>query len=199
MVTIRAFIAVELPEELLDRLVEVQERLRQDAWTDQVRWVQSGGIHLTLKFLGNTPEDRIQPINQALRQAIVDARVRPFTLRAAGLGVFPSFRRPAVIWIGVEGEVEPLQRLQKAIEAAMEELGFPREGRPFHPHLTLGRVKRQAGGGYRRKLGQALRAYDVGEVGHMRVHRISLMKSQLHPKGAIYTQLAAHELLKPEG
>jgi 2'-5' RNA ligase len=99
-----------------------------------------------------------------------------------------------VIWVGVKGEIEPLQRLQEAIEAAMEELGFQREGRPFHPHLTLGRVNRRAGGGYRRKLGEALQAYEVGEVGNMRVEEVALMRSQLHPKGAIYTQLAVHRL-----
>ncbi len=194
MAMIRAFIAIELTEELLDRLVQVQEELRRDAWADQVRWVRPEGIHLTLKFLGNVPEDRIPAIEQALHQAITETGVEPFTLRAGGLGAFPNFRRPAVIWVGVQGEVEPLQRLQEAIEAAMEELGFQREDRPFHPHLTLGRVHRRAGSGYRRKLGEALQAYDVGEVGDMQVEEVTLMRSQLHPKGAIYTQLAVHRL-----
>ncbi len=199
MATIRCFIAIELSEELLERLAALQTALRQDEWTDQVRWVRPEGIHLTLKFLGNVPEARISAINQAIREAIAAAGVGPFTLRVVGLGAFPNFRRPNVIWVGVENEIERLQRLQEAIEVAMERLGFQREERPFHPHLTLGRVNRRAGSGYRRKLGEVLQAQQVGEVGRIRVEQVSLMRSQLHPQGAIYTQLAAHPLPSADG
>lgn len=191
---IRCFIAIELSQELLERLADVQAALRQDDWMDQVRWVRPEGIHLTLKFLGNVPEERITAINQAIREAIAAAGVGPFTLQAAGLGTFPNFRRPAVIWVGVQDDTQELQRLQEAIEAAMERLGFQREERPFHPHLTLGRVNRRAGSGYRRKLGEVLQARQVGDVGRIRVEAVSLMRSQLHPQGAVYTQLATHPL-----
>jgi len=194
MATIRCFIAIELSQELRDRVAAIQASLQRDEWSDQVRWVRPENVHLTLKFLGNVPEERITAINQAIREAIAVVGVVPFTLRVVGLGAFPNFRRPAVIWVGVEDGIERLLRLQEGIEAAMERLGFQREDRPFHPHLTLGRVNRRASSGYRRKLGEALQARQVGEIGYMRVEEISLMRSQLHPQGAIYTQLATHPL-----
>jgi 2'-5' RNA ligase len=189
---IRSFIAIELTQDLLDGLIKVQDELRADEWTDEVRWVRRAGIHLTLKFLGDVPAGRIEAIGDGVAQALVG--IHPFTVTAEGLGVFPNWRRPRVIWVGVGGDTEPLRVLQEQVEQAMAELGFEPERRPFHPHLTLGRVNQRAGSGYQRRLGEALQAHDVGMVGQMRVEEVSLMRSQLNPKGAIYTQLGAYAL-----
>ncbi|RME47375.1 MAG: RNA 2',3'-cyclic phosphodiesterase [Chloroflexi bacterium] len=192
MADIRSFIAIELAEELLSGLMKVQDELRADEWTDEVRWVRPEGIHLTLKFLGNVPAVRIEAIGDGVARAV--AGIRPFTVTAEGLGVFPNWRRPRVIWVGVGGDTDQLLALQERVEQAMAELGFEPEGRRFHPHLTLGRVNQRAGAGYQRRLGEALQAHSVEMVGQMLVDRVSLMRSQLHPKGAVYTQLGVYPL-----
>lgn len=189
---IRSFIAIELDQALLDGLINVQDELRANEWADDVRWVRPEGIHLTLQFLGDVPAGRIQAISDGMTKAV--AGIPPFTITAEGLGVFPNWRRPRVIWVGVGGETTPLHRLQEQIEKAMAELGFEPEGRPFHPHFTLGRVNPRAGAGHRRRLGEALQGYSVQKIGQMLVDRVSLMCSQLNPKGAIYTQLGVHPL-----
>jgi 2'-5' RNA ligase len=192
MAGIRSFIAIELTENVLGGLVAVQEALDSEAWTDDVRWVRPTGIHLTLKFLGNVPAERLDGIEDALSEA---ARgVTPFTVIAQGLGVFPNWRRPRVIWIGVGGETDTLHQLQSQVEEAMADLGFEPEKRPFHPHFTLGRVNQNASTSFRRRLGEELEAYRVDQIGGMLVDEVSLMRSQLNPKGAIYTQLAAFPL-----
>ena len=127
-----------------------------------------------------------------MRQAA--AGTPPFTLTVEGLGVFPNWRRPQVIWIGIGGETETLLQLQTQIEQAMATLDFEPENRPFHPHLTLGRVNRRAGAQYRRQLGEALQSYAVPLLGQLHVQEVSLMRSQLNPKGAIYTRIAAYPL-----
>lgn len=192
MAGIRSFIAIELTEDLLDGLMEVQDELRANEWADDIRWVRPEGIHLTLKFLGDVPAGRIDIIGEGVAQAV--AGIGPFTVTAEELGVFPNWRRPRVIWIGIGGDTGKLHTLQENVERAMEELGFEPESRPFHPHFTLGRVNRRAGSGYKRRLGEALQDHAVDTVGQMRVEEVSLIRSQLNPKGAIYTQLGAYPL-----
>ena len=94
-----------------------------------VRWVKPSSIHLTLKFLGNIPAAQVEDIALAVAQEVRDEA--PITLGAAGLGAFPSRRKPRVIWIGMEGEVQRLTRIQARVENALEPLGFVREKRPF--------------------------------------------------------------------
>lgn len=192
MAGIRSFIAIELPQEFLAGLMQVQEDLRTNAWAEEVRWVRPEGIHLTLKFLGDVPANRIDPISQAVAQAV--AGIRPFTVTAEGLGVFPNWRRPRVIWVGVGGDTEVLHTLQAQVETAMAELGFEPESRPFHPHFTLGRVRQGVSSASQKRLGAALRTHVVQRVGRMLVEEVSLMRSQLNPQGAIYTQLGVYPL-----
>lgn len=186
MEQIRTFIAIELEEAVLDGLAQVQEQLKEDGATRVVRWVRPGGIHLTLKFLGNVPAQRIDGIGQALKRACTG--FGPFTLTFGGLGCFPSARRPRVVWVGVQGDTETLARLQEAIEEEVAPLGFPTEKRGFSPHLTLGRVKK-ASTSEQRQLGELIRRTEVGLVGQMTVRAVNLMRSDLKPSGAVYTPL----------
>lgn len=190
MEQIRTFIAIELSEEVKAGLVKLQGELKRKG--EGVRWVRPGGIHLTLKFLGDIPADRIKGIAQAVRQACVG--LSPFQLIFAGLGCFPNLRRPRVIWVGVEGETETLARLQRAIEGNLKALGFPPEKRGFTPHLTLGRVRRRVGSRERRSLGQLVEATAADELGEMMVEAVNVMRSDLKPTGAVYTQLASVDL-----
>jgi len=157
-----------------------------------VRWVKPGGIHLTLKFLGDVPANRIEEIERALTQAC--AGFPAFSLSVGGLGCFPNPRRPRVVWVGVQEESGTLAGLQKAIEDGMEKLGFAPEGRKFHAHLTLGRTQRRASSGDVRRLGRLVQEIEIGPLGQMEARSVSLIKSDLKPTGAVYTQLAAVRL-----
>ena len=179
---IRSFIAIDLPDATRQGLAAVQEQLRQSR--AGVRWVKPSSIHLTLKFLGNIPAAQVEDIALAVAQEIRDQP--PITLGAAGLGAFPSRRKPRVIWIGMEGEVQRLTRIQARVENALEPLGFVREKRAFRPHLTIGRVKD------RRRLQSlidAMAELKIPEFDSFDVTEIILYKSDLRPTGAIYTKL----------
>ena len=179
---IRSFIAIELPDEIRHALAEVQKQLKRDV--GGVRWVEPGSIHLTLKFLGDIPAEQIQPIAAAAMGAVQDEP--PLSLGVSGLGAFPNPRRPRVIWVGLEGDVARLGRLQTRLEEALEPLGFPREERAFRPHLTVGRVKDP-----RRPpdLTRPLADVTVPRCNSFDVREILLYKSDLRPTGAIYTKL----------
>ena len=192
MKQIRTFIAIELDETINAALTDLQEQLKAEVPRGSVRWVRPEGIHLTLKFLGDVPANRIEEVEQALTQACVGFPA--FSFSVGGLGCFPNPRRPRVVWVGVQEESGTLNRLQKAIEDKMERLGFPAEGRRFHAHLTLGRTQRRASSDDVRRLGQLVEETNIGELGQMEARVVSLMKSDLKPTGAVYTQLAAAKL-----
>jgi 2'-5' RNA ligase len=187
---IRSFIAIELPDEIRQVLAQVQKELKRDVIG--IRWVDSGSIHLTLKFLGPILPEQVVAIAAAVG-AIVHGEP-PLALNVSGLGAFPNARRPRVIWVGIVGEVERLGRLQARLEETLEPLGFPREQRSFRPHLTLGRVKDP-----RRPpdLTRALAETTVPASNPFDVHEILVYKSDLRPTGAIYTKLQHLPLAGP--
>jgi len=195
MKQVRTFIAIELDETIHAALTDLQEQFKAKVPRGSVRWVRSEGIHLTLKFLGDVPADRIGEIERALAQACVGFPA--FSFSVEGLGCFPDPRRPRVVWVGVREESGNLAGLQKAIEDGMERLGFAPEGRKFDAHLTLGRTQRRASSGDVRRLGQLVSETDIGSLGQMEARSVSLIKSDLRPTGAVYTRLAAVELEKP--
>ncbi len=188
MEKIRAFIAIELPEEVKADLSSVQSRLRPERHP-YVKWVSVDGVHLTLKFLGNIDQEKVSPIAEAMAGAAQKAS--PFQLEVGGLGAFPNLRRPQVVWIAVKGEVEKLASLQRAIDHSLVALGFSPETRSFTPHLTLGRLKERASAEERRRMGEALLAAKGEEVVPFRVTEISLVRSTLTPKGALYNRLCS--------
>ena len=190
MDTIRSFIAVELSSELLARLGDLQARMRGDLPSGLVRWVRPGGIHLTLKFLGDVPAKESKAIAEAVRTAC--APHPPFSFSVGGMGCFPNSRRPRVVWVGVEESSGTLARLQRDAERALKPLGFPAEKRAFSPHLTLGRVKGRDQSAIQ-ALGEYVDRASV-KVGHMQVTSVHLMRSELLPGGAVYTELAVAPL-----
>jgi 2'-5' RNA ligase len=179
---VRCFIAVGLPDGLRGEIDRQTGRLRKlDA---DVRWVPLENLHLTLKFLGNTPEKVIPEIEIRLQEVV--GSVRGFEISFSGVGVFPSPRRPRVVWIGISEGAEAMRVLQGAVEEAVSELGFEPEKRGFSPHLTLGRLRSQRGSGAVLKELDALKGADFGT---MAVRGVSLLKSELSPSGAKYTAL----------
>ncbi|MFQ5886848.1 MAG: RNA 2',3'-cyclic phosphodiesterase [Anaerolineae bacterium] len=194
MEEVRTFVAIELSASIKSELTRVQEMLKEKIATPHLRWADPANVHLTLKFLGNVPLDRIQEITAALKEAC--AGLSPFIMDVSGLGCFPSTNNPRVIWVGVQEETGRLKRLQEGVEESLATLGFKPERRPFRPHLTLGRVRKQAHGGARRIIGGIVSATSVGDLGQMEVGEISLMKSVLLPSGAQYSCL---EMIALEG
>ena len=187
---IRSFIAIDLPEATREAIAVLQERLKRSR--AGVRWMKPGSIHLTLKFLGNILPEQVDEIAAAAAQLIRDEP--PITLYAAGLGSFPSLRKPRVIWVGLQGEVDRLTKIQADLENTLETLGFAREGRGFRPHLTIGRIKdrhRLQG------LIEAMSTVELPEFNSFDANEIILYKSDLRPTGAIYTKLHRMPLAAP--
>lgn len=192
MATMRTFIANELSEELREELGLLQDHLRSQMPRGSVRWVRLEGIHLTLKFLGDTPLEQVDQVKAALAEAA--AQSSPFRITLRGLGCFPNTRRPRVIWVGLEEPSGALQRLRDAVEARVAPVGFPTEGRKFSPHLTLGRVQRHASSSEVREIGERVAASTTGLVGEMEVSTVSYIRSDLKPSGAVYTTLLEAKL-----
>ncbi len=194
MEQIRAFIAIELSEELKASLARLQDLIKLGS-ESYVKWVDPQGIHLTLKFLGNISVDKVSAISEAIAE--VARSVAPFRLEITEFGAFPNTKAPRVAWVGLGGDLERLLTLQRGIDQALIPLGFPPEARAFSPHLTLGRVRDQATPQERRKLGERVASLEVQGQPSLYVDRVSLMRSQLTSKGAIYSRLSAAELLLP--
>jgi 2'-5' RNA ligase len=185
---IRSFIAIELSEEAKRGLAKLKEELERDE-QKFVKWVDPGGIHLTLKFLGNIPAKRVAEITKAIGKAAQG--ISPFHLEISGLGTFPSLRQARVFWVGVGGDVNKLSELQQSIDSALAALGFAKEERPFVPHLTLARIREGASPLERRIFGELVGSTIFEDKYPVEVEAIRLMRSQLTPAGAIYTCLSA--------
>jgi 2'-5' RNA ligase len=187
METIRAFIAIPLPHPLLDKLAALQRQLDAHVPSRSIRWVRGEGIHLTLKFLGDTPTDKLPDIKRALAAVARHAPASSFTVE--GLGCFPNPRRPRVVWVGVQEPTGRLAVLQDAIEEVMAPLGYPPEGRGFTPHLTLGRVHRRTPHSDAARVGEVVTSTPVGLLAEVPADRFALIRSVLKPTGAEYTTL----------
>jgi len=149
-----------------------------------VRWVNTDGIHLTLKFLGALDEERIPELADIIERCCTGCT--PFTLTVRTLGAFPNEKNPKVIWVGAEEKTGTLARLQQDLEKKLSAIGFKEEKRTFFPHLTLGRLKSPKG---ERELTQSLAEYKDCECGTLEAHEVCLFKSDLRPGGAVYTKL----------
>ena len=185
--TIRAFIAIELPEAVVGMLDRIQQDLK--ALRLKAGWVRPQNIHLTLKFLGNIKSDDVGKIGGAMKEAAQDCR--PFVLTAGGIGFFPGIRRPRVVWVGVGGQTGPLFALQRNLEDRLAALDFPKEKRPFKGHLTLGRFKHNPAPEAIRRVVESYADFGKEEFS---IRRIVLFKSDLKPSGAEYSQLLQADL-----
>ncbi len=187
---LRLFVAVDLPGQVREALARLQGGLRSHDLSD-LRWVRPQGIHLTLKFLGETPAGRVAAITKALAGAIRGRRRSRLALGA--LGTFGGRRRPRVLWLDITGDIEHVQELQAAVEEALVEVGFPPEERDFSPHLTLARVPQPGRPGTAERIAQALESV-VPPRSEFDVREVVLMRSTLQPGGAVYERLAAFPL-----
>ncbi len=186
MSVIRAFIAVDLSVEIQDRLNQVIEQLKTEMGAVPIRWVTPENIHLTLKFLGDVSLKNIEVLKELLQ--VEASAYKPMVISVGQLGAFPKLRSPRVIWVGVETPQE-LMNMQRSIDAHTARLGYAADKRPFSPHLTLGRVSRNATPPEVRQIGDILNTQKIGFLGVTRLKGIHLYRSNLKPSGAVYTQL----------
>jgi 2'-5' RNA ligase len=176
---IRVFIAVPLDPALREAAAGLRRHL--NATADALRWVPPGNLHLTLKFLGEIAERRLTNVADAVRE--VARRTGPFTITLTGAGAFPSVRRPQVVWVGVREGSAALVALARDLDAALHRMKFPRERRPFRPHLTVARGKHA---GPLPDLSGPLSDLAALVVGTQAVDTLVVMESRLNPAGAIY-------------
>ncbi len=188
----RTFVAVNIPAEIKQNLKMEIERLRALIRGESVRWVRSEGIHLTLKFLGEISSSNLGEIRQILEREIEKHPI--CTLSVGGFGCFPNRRRPRVLWIGITEDQGTLAQVQSSIDERIVPLGFEKEGRPFHPHLTLGRLRRNCSISDLTQLQDAVKDFVVGQIGQFEVRDIHLIESILKPTGAEYCTLGEYTL-----
>ena len=181
----RCFVALDLPDDVRAALERTQASLRREAPRADLRWVAPAGLHVTLKFLGEVPEDALAPVADAVRATA--AAHAAITLALAGLGGFPSLARPRVLWAGIPTGVAEVGRLAAALERVLEPLGFPPENRPFRGHVTIARVRSPRGLG---RIRAAIEAAPDVDFGSWTANEVILFRSHLRPTGAEYEALA---------
>jgi 2'-5' RNA ligase len=182
---IRAFLAIEPPEDILQAMVRLQEKLKREI-SGKLSWTRPQGQHLTLKFFGDISTEDVKNISAAVQNRV--APKLSLHLKIEKPGVFPDARKPRVLWCGASGDVEKLSALRKQLDGDFAAIGFPEEDRPFRAHLTLARIKDPHG---LTGLGEALTKHSAFAAGEFTCNELILFQSKLTPQGAIYTRLAA--------
>ncbi len=181
---LRTFLAIDLPRSLKAAIGQNLRMVTREL--PGLSWSKPENLHVNLKFFGEPAENQVDGIRQAVESAI--CHVSPFGLECKGFGAFPDDRSPRVLWIGFGGDLDSLATLAGCVGQAVVPLGFPQDDRPFRPHLTVARVKKD-----HRAVGRALGTLgmftDSFLCGPLSVERVTLFKSELRPRGAVYTKL----------
>jgi 2'-5' RNA ligase len=181
---IRTFLAIDIPKEITDSMEKIQYRLRNSLKEGMIRWTKPNSVHLTIKFFGSISDRDIEHITGLLKDSVKG--FKPFELTAEKVGVFPNARQPRVLWLGITGGDNSFMTLQKQIDDDLHGIGFPREERPFRPHLTLGRTKAHRG---IEGLSGVLEEFKDYRAGTFPAAGLTLYRSDLRPEGPIYTKL----------
>lgn len=183
---LRAFIAIKISPSLQEKLHREMESLRLRLDRYLLRWVVPENIHLTLKFLGDTPVTKLDTLKEILAAEL--AQFQPFEISVGKMGIFPNFSRPRVIWVGVEDN-GTLSSLQRSVERAASQIGSAPEKHRFSAHLTLGRVRQGIRSEGRRQIRQIVEENSDVDYGRFHVDTIHLFQSELKAKGAVYRSL----------
>jgi RNA 2',3'-cyclic 3'-phosphodiesterase len=192
MAEVRCFIAVNLDEKAKSALHNLQEQLKQRLPANTVRWTQPDSIHLTLQFLGNVPLQKIPAITTSLADGY--SGLSSFLTKINGTGCFPNTHRPSILWAGLDDSQGLLAALSLRTGEIMAPLGFPPEQRPFSPHLTIGRVRKEISFLELKSIGEQMLNYTPPLLYEQPVKAVYLMKSDLKPEGPVYSVLEAFPL-----
>jgi 2'-5' RNA ligase len=186
--TWRTFCAIELSDQVRAALRDHVRRLREAVPETSASWSRAENVHLTLKFFGDVPKEKISRISDAA--ARVAGKFSPFQIKIGGTGVIPKASRPQVLWIGVEDPAGHLSELQQRFEEECAGAGFPKENRAYKPHLTIARLRRPEGA---RQLAETHLQTRFAAI-QVRVSEFVVFRSQLSPTGSVYTPISKHEL-----
>ena len=190
---IRVFVAVDLSQEARKELARSLDRLAAKRWP--VRWELVQKLHLTLHFLGWIGEEKIDIVSSCLEQGI--QTITPFTIRLGKLGVFPNTLQPRIVWLGIKGDQPALVRLRRLVAENLITAGFSDEKRPWNPHLTIGRMKKESSFRSKKELGRQLQKLELSEFeASTLVDRIVIYRSILKPSGSKYVRLSEIPLNK---
>lgn len=187
---LRTFIAIDLPEHIKNILVELQQILK-DA-SIEASWVKPRNMHLTLKFIGDTPNSKIEGITGTLSE--ISEEFKPFEAKLLDFGVFPNAHSPKIIWVGLDDNFRILPNMAGIIEGKMQKWGFKREHRPFTPHLTLARIRSRVDARLLKEKMDSLKGYFDDKKTSFPISHISLIKSTLTLSGPLYDLLFKTEL-----
>jgi RNA 2',3'-cyclic 3'-phosphodiesterase len=184
----RIFCAIEIPKDIRSQLEDRIRRLDLAVPQNEASWTRPENIHLTLKFFGNVEQDKIPKVSQAMARSVEG--LAAFRFRLAGTGAFPKHGSPRVLWIGVEDSHERLAALQQRLEEECEKEGFPKETRPFNPHLTIARLRKPRGARELARLHQSM-AFEGVETS---VSELLLFRSESSSSGSKYTVISRQQL-----
>ena len=181
---IRTFIAIPVPESVFVLQGNLKNTIEKK--TGKVRWVKRDQLHLTLKFVGDTPEESIDDVRGVMQK--VANQMTPFKIFIQGVGCFPKIERPRVMWVGLDGPIDKLNQLVTAVHDGLHPLGFPREEKEFHPHITMARAK------YPQKKTPDISSFlnTTYDPIPFRIEKIQFISSELFPNGPVYTILGTH-------
>jgi RNA 2',3'-cyclic 3'-phosphodiesterase len=187
----RLFIAVQIPPDQIEKITNISDYFQSQVPPKSMKWVDPANLHITVKFLGETPREKIEQIQTILEQSV--RSLTPFELSIEGLGMYPHDRQPRTIWLGIEGS-EPLVAYHEQLDDALSLAGFEKDKKPLSPHLTLARVRDRMDRDTVHQIGSTLSQFKVDSLGTLKVNEIKLIESKLTPKGPIYTPLFAASL-----
>jgi 2'-5' RNA ligase len=191
MQTLRTFIAVDFPIEIKEKIIEITAYFQSKLPPAQIKWVEPDHMHLTLKFMGETPHDKLVQIKQSIHQVI--SIFPSFEIEIKALGMYPNNQRPRVIWLGINAE-NHLILLHNQLDQALKGEGIKSDRRPFSPHLTIGRVRRNADQESIIQIGKILSQFKIASLGSIKIDEILYYQSVLTPQGPIYTILQSTSL-----
>ncbi|MBI9035070.1 MAG: RNA 2',3'-cyclic phosphodiesterase [Bacteroidales bacterium] len=189
--SLRTFIALEMPTDLRSELISISSRLKEKPGSNMIKWVPVDHIHITLKFLGNTPSKDVPLIQEVIGKS---TNFRKQKILVRDFGAFPNRKKPSVLWIGIRPD-KNLRQLQQYFEEELNNLGYPLEDRSFKPHLTLGRVKRNISTHQNELISKLLEDNQIKEVGIFNFQNVVFFESQLSKSGAIYKPLFKVKLI----
>jgi 2'-5' RNA ligase len=183
----RLFVAIELPAGTRKRLQQHINRLQESVPDARASWSREENLHLTLKFLGETPVARVEALSQATKR--VASEGLPFELIVGGCGAFPPRGQPRVLWVGIADVSGQLGKLQQTLEDECAQAGFAREQRPFHPHLTIARLRKPHGSRQLAALHEEI-GFEAETVG---ASALAVVRSELRSEGSRHSVISRHE------
>lgn len=183
---IRTFICIDLPVSLKTSIEKLTLELQKDS-RGKIGWVKPNNMHLTLRFLGDIPKEKVSLVQRCIEQACNG--IKRFTVTASGLGAFPNLHRPRVFWVGIKNFTEQLLPLQKKLEQELANAGFDKADKAFSPHLTIGRVRE----GSVQEVVNKIEQIEFSSQ-DFQVKEVIFMQSELKIGGSVYTKLAVTQL-----